>query len=52
MKRRKCVERGCNEPAGTKWSPHWCERHDAERRARITKQLEDLVAESERKPKR
>ena len=41
---RKCVEQGCDEPAGTRWSPYWCERHDKERRDRITEQLDGLVA--------
>lgn len=30
-----CIEAGCNEPAGTAWSPYWCWRHNAERLARI-----------------
>lgn len=40
---RVCIEPGCNEPAGTPWGPHWCEKHDQERRDRITKQLRELA---------
>ena len=40
---RKCIERGCNEPAGTAWSPLWCFRHNAERMDRIDAQFERLA---------
>lgn len=36
----KCIEPGCDEPAGTPWTPLWCAAHDEERRARITASLE------------
>jgi hypothetical protein len=45
-KRRKhratCVERGCQRPAGTPWTPVWCWVHDEERRDRITAKLEAM----------
>lgn len=30
-----CVEKGCTNPAGTAWSPFWCQAHNAERMNRI-----------------
>lgn len=39
----RCVEFGCDEPAGTPWSPYWCEAHDKERRDRITATLDALA---------
>lgn len=38
----KCVEPGCNEEAGTPWTPYWCKKHDKERRERISKSLEEI----------
>ncbi len=40
-----CVESGCQNPAGTAWSPHWCWQHNAERMRRLRKQFELLEAE-------
>jgi len=34
-----CIEAGCNLPAGTVWSPLWCQFHNAERLMRIEGQL-------------
>lgn len=33
---RICVERGCDEPAGTLWTPFWCPDHDVERLERVS----------------
>jgi hypothetical protein len=40
---KKCVEPGCQEPAGTAWSKLWCFKHNVERIDRITKSLEELT---------
>jgi len=37
---KSCVEKGCDRPAGTHWSPFWCAEHNAERLERITATLE------------
>jgi hypothetical protein len=36
---KPCIERDCGEPAGTAWSPLWCQRHNAERIDRISASL-------------
>lgn len=41
---KPCIERGCDEPAGTAWSPYWCWRHNAERLDRISRSLDSLAA--------
>jgi hypothetical protein len=38
-----CDVDGCKEPAGTVWSPYWCQKHNAERMMRITKSLNEMV---------
>ena len=38
-----CWEDGCENPAGTAWSPYFCFPHNIERIRRISKQLEELV---------
>lgn len=40
---KKCIERDCNELAGTAWSSYWCFRHNVERIDRISQQLEGLI---------
>ncbi len=37
---KRCIEKGCEKPAGTSWSPFWCAEHNAERLDRITNALE------------
>lgn len=32
---KPCRKRGCNNPAGTWWSPDWCFDHNVERLKRI-----------------
>ncbi len=44
---RTCVERNCNEKAGTPWGPYWCPHHDANRLNRITDSLDDLKRSNE-----
>jgi hypothetical protein len=39
---KACIEKGCNEKAGTAWSPHWCWECNAKRLDRITRGLEEL----------
>ena len=41
---RLCIEPGCTEQAGTPWTKLWCLKHDEERRDRITKSMEDILA--------
>lgn len=36
---KHCIEPGCNEPAGTAWSPYWCVKHNIERIDRIDEGL-------------
>ena len=37
-----CIEMGCEQPAGTAWSPYWCFEHNVERIERITQQLAEI----------
>jgi hypothetical protein len=37
-----CIEKGCNEMAGTLWGPMWCPAHDQERLDRISRNLESI----------
>lgn len=44
---KKCIGYGeyqgkCNNPAGTKWSPYWCERCNKLRLDHITKSLGNI----------
>ena len=41
---RICVERGCKEPAGNAWGPHWCFKHNVERFRRINAGMANLQA--------
>ena len=40
---KPCHTKGCKEPAGTHWSPHWCFRHNVERIDNISSTLETMV---------
>lgn len=42
---RQCIERGCTNPAGTLWGPHWCPDCDVKRLDRISEGLESLYRE-------
>ena len=43
---KKCIEPGCYNPAGTAWSPLWCQSCDAERRRRIGSSLRAMLEAS------
>lgn len=40
---RRCIEVGCDEPAGTPWGPLWCADHDAARISKVSTQLTNLL---------
>ena len=40
---KECIEAGCTKPAGTAWSPHWCQACNCERMQRITQQLNEMT---------
>jgi len=42
--KRKCIEKGCDEPAGTPWGQYWCADHDDARIKRITAGLRGIQA--------
>lgn len=44
-----CVE-GCGRPAGTAWSPHWCQPCNAERMDRISRNLRRMARRPEPAP--
>jgi len=46
-----CVEEGCDRPAGTAWSPYWCQPHNAERIDRISRQLDGFIDRFEKRRK-
>ena len=39
---KTCIENGCENPAGTAWSPYWCFTHNVERMRHIDAQLKKL----------
>ena len=41
-----CVERHCNNPAGTAWSPRWCFECNVKRMRDISNQFELLIAKA------
>lgn len=40
---KSCVEEGCERPAGTAWSPWWCQPCNVERMDRIGRNFRSLV---------
>lgn len=44
---KPCIAKGCKEPAGTWWGPHWCQKHNAERLERIGVGLDDMIRRNE-----
>jgi len=38
-----CIEQGCDKPAGTAWSPFWCQACNAKRLNRVSEQLQLAV---------
>jgi hypothetical protein len=43
-----CITDGCENPAGTAWSPYWCFECNVQRINRISRQLEDMTQKIER----
>jgi len=43
---KPCIEIGCNDPAGTAWSPYWCFKHNLERIDRITQAFTNCFTEA------
>jgi hypothetical protein len=41
---KRCIESGCNEPAGTAWGPYWCVKHNVERLNRVSTEIAQLRA--------
>ena len=39
---KPCIEKGCEEPAGTAWGPHWCFAHNVARLDRISANLNEF----------
>ncbi len=39
---KPCVERGCDRPAGTAWSPQWCFECNVVRMKRISRSLAEI----------
>ena len=37
---KACIEKGCERPAGTHWSPFWCQPCNAARMDRISAALD------------
>lgn len=44
---KTCIEKGCDRPAGTWWSPSWCFAHNVARMTRIGDGLKDAAARAE-----
>lgn len=40
---QRCWEDGCDDPAGTAWGPHFCPKHDMERKMKISEGLEKAM---------
>lgn len=40
---KPCITPGCNNPAGTAWSPYWCVECNIKRMDRISKSLTGLA---------
>ena len=44
-----CIERGCTRPAGTAWSPYWCQPCNVERMDRISAGFEKVKQAMQRR---
>jgi len=44
---KPCSVKGCTAPAGTRWGVHWCQKHNAERLARVDANLSDMIKRAE-----
>ncbi len=40
---KPCIEEGCENPAGTWWSPVWCFHCNVERIDRISRQMNEIL---------
>ena len=40
---KKCIEKDCNNHAGTRWSPYWCKECNIKRMDNITKNFEEFA---------
>lgn len=40
---KKCIEKGCDKPAGTHWSPFWCQACNAKRLKRVSEGLRSAL---------
>lgn len=40
---KACIEPGCDRPAGTAWSPHWCQPHNAARMRRLAARVDEIA---------
>jgi len=38
----QCITPGCIKPAGTVWSHLWCQEHNHERIARISRSMQEI----------
>lgn len=45
-----CIEKGCDRPAGTAWSPYWCHPCNVVRLDRIEAQLKAAIAHLDEQP--
>ncbi len=45
---KPCIEPGCENPAGTAWSPYWCFSCNVARIRRIDGKLAQMAEESEK----
>lgn len=46
---KECIEPGCDNPAGTAWSPYWCQSCNAKRINKISFQLVSMIKKMETK---
>jgi hypothetical protein len=46
---KKCIENGCDKPAGTAWSPYWCAECNEHRLNRISSNLKKILNPSPKK---
>ena len=42
---KKCIVKGCDNPAGTWWSEYWCFECNVKRLNRISDSLESMIKE-------
>jgi len=39
---KECIEKDCDNPAGTAWSPHWCFECNTKRIDNIKKSIDEI----------